>query len=162
MIVNGKNVSLLIYDNGQYRLYACATSCSISIGTSTVETSTLGSGSWASFMPQKHSWNGSLNGVVNLDEDGQLSLYDLRALQIAKTKLVIQFQYIDEAGNEYDENGECYIVNSTANGDVNNISTFSIEIQGTGALGQLLTIPEYLLINSNDILLINSSDKFIL
>ena len=65
-IVNGKNVTVRIYDNGAYRLYACATSCSISVSTSTVETSVTGSGNWASFMPQKHSWSGSLDGMANL------------------------------------------------------------------------------------------------
>jgi len=161
-LVNGRNVSLLIYDNGAYRLYACGTSCSISVSTSTVETSVTGSGNWASFAPQKHSWSGTLDGVVNLDNGSQVTLYDLLVLQIAKTLLVIQFQYIDEDGNEMDLNGSCYIVNSSSTGDVTNYASFSVEVQGSGALVPVYTEIDFLLINANDTLLINSQDKFIL
>ena len=135
-LVNGKNVRLLIYDNSRYRLYACATSCSISISTSVVETSVTGSGQWASFMPQKHGWSGTLDGVVNLDDPDNLTLEELIGLQIAKTKIVVRFENIDEAGNQNALGGEAYIIASSSTGDVNNVSTFSVEIQGTGALIQ--------------------------
>ena len=138
-IVNGKNVSLLIHNNGSYKLYACGTSCAISLSTSTIETSVTGSGNWASFMPQKHSWSGTLDGVINLDAGNYLTLYDLMVLQIAKTLLVVQFQYIAEDGDELDLNGSCYIINSSSSGEVSNVASFSIEIQGSGALVPVLT-----------------------
>jgi len=162
-IVNGKNVTVRIYDNGAYRLYACATSCSISVSTSTVETSVTGSGNWASFMPQKNSWSGTLDGMANFDTDANLSLNDLLVLQIAKTLLVVQFEYEDEGGNILDLNGSAYIVNTSSTGDVNNISTFSVELQGSGALVPVFTgTPDLLLINSTDNLLINSTDQILI
>ncbi len=135
-IVNGKNVRLLIYDSGRYRLHSCATSCTININTSVVETSVTGSGQWASFAPQKHSWDGTIDGIVNIDDPDNLTLEDLIALQIANTKLVMRYENIDGGGNETALGGEFYIINSSSTGDVNNAATFSVSFQGTGALTQ--------------------------
>ena len=162
-IVTGNNVSLKIYDNGAYRLYACAMSCELSISTGTIETSVTGSGTWASFKPQKHSWSGSFSGVVNLDVDGQLTIYSLRALQIAMTLLVIQFTYLDQDGNEYNVNGSGYIVNSSSSGEENNISTFNIELQGSGALVQVLTpVPGKILAEDGSFILAETGDYILI
>ncbi len=131
--VNGKNVIVRIYDNG-WKLYACARSCSLTVSTSTVETSVTGSGVWASFEPQKHSWSVTLEGVVNLDHDSNLTLYDLRVKQIAMEKLQVQYERTDEDGNVYYDNGIGIIVNSSDEGAVDNVASFTIELQGTGAL----------------------------
>lgn len=134
--VNGKNVKVFIYDNGGWRLYACATSCSINVTTSTVETSTTGSGVWATFKPQKNSWTGTLEGVVNLDEPGQLNLADLRAKQIGFIEFLVNFERTDEAGNVYTDAGVAIITNSSDSGPINDVATFTIDLQGTGVLQQ--------------------------
>ena len=134
--VNGKNVRVYIYDNGGWRLYACATSCTLNVTTSTIETSTTGSGAWATFKPQKIGWTGTLEGVVNLDQPGQLNLADLRSRQIAFTELLINFDRVDEDGNSYVDSGVAIITNSSDSGPLNDVATFSIDLQGTGALTQ--------------------------
>lgn len=138
-LVLGKNVVFQIYDNGGWRLYACARTCSLSVDTSTVETSTTGSGVWASFEGQKHSWSGSADGVVNLDAAGMLTLADLRQRQIAFTKLLINFERTDESGNVYTDQGLILLTNSSDTGDLNDVATFSIAFQGTGPLTQIFT-----------------------
>jgi len=133
-IVQGNNVSLYIWDTSAYKLYACATDCSITISTDTIETSVTGSGLWTSIMPQKHSWSGSANGVTNLDVAGNLTLGDLRTKQMDMARIIIRFEYIDDDGTTYTETGNAYITRSTSTGEVNNASTFSIEFEGTGEL----------------------------
>lgn len=139
MIVTGKNVRVLIYDNGGYRLYACATSCTITLTTSVIETSTTGSGVFATFKPQKHTWICTLEGAVNLDEPGSLTLADLRSKQLSFTELLISYERTDDDGNTYADSGTAIIISSTDTGDVNDIATFSIELQGTGTLTQSFT-----------------------
>lgn len=139
MIVNGKNVILRIYDNGGWRLYACATSCSINVATSTVETSTTGSGVWRTYKPQANTWGGTAEGVVYLEEAGMLSLADLRAKQIAFEEMQVSYERTDEGGNVYREEGIAIIINSGDTGDVNGVATFSLELQGTGELVQYYT-----------------------
>lgn len=138
-LVNGSNVTLKIYDNGGWRLYACARSCSINVTTSTVETSTTGSGVWAAFEPQKLSWTGSIDGIINLEEPGLLTLADLRAKQIAFEKLLITYERVDAAGNVYSDQGYCIITSSEDSGEVNNPAPFTIQVQGTGQLTQIFT-----------------------
>lgn len=161
MNVLGKDVTVRIYQGG-WQFYACASSCSLTVSTSTVETSTTGSGTWATFAPQKNSWSGTLEGVVNLDQN--LTLYHLRQLQIALTPINIQYERTDANGNSYTDTGTGIIVSSADTGQMDSIATFSIEIQGTGALIQELNVVsgDELLINSDDTLLINDTDQFIL
>jgi predicted secreted protein len=137
--VNGKNVILYIYDNGGWRMYACARSCSLQVTASTVEISTTGSGNWASFEPQKLSFSGSCDGVVNLQQAGLLTLADLRAKQIAFTKLLINFERTDEDGNVYTDQGTVIITGSSDTGSINDVATFNIDFIGTGALTQIFT-----------------------
>lgn len=138
-LVNGSNVTLKIYDNGGWRLYACARSCSISVNTSTVETSTTGSGLWAAFEPQKLSWTGTIDGIINLEEPGLLTLADLRAKQIAFEKLLITYERTDADGNVYSDQGNCIITSSEDSGEVNNPAPFTIQVQGAGPLTQIFT-----------------------
>lgn len=138
-LVSGKNVVVKIYDNGGWRLYACAISCTLNVSTSTVETSTTGSGAWATFEPQKLSFSGVIDGLLNLDEPGQLTLADLRAKQIAFTKLLINFERTDIDGNTYTDQGTFIITGSSDSGNYNDAASFSIDIQGTGVLTQIFT-----------------------
>jgi len=112
-----------------------------------VETSTTGSGQWASFLPQKHSFTGTITGAVNLDTPGMLNLADLRAKQIAMTLLQCRFVRQDEQGNNYTDTCYFYITSSTDNGDLGNVASFNLSLQGTGALQQSF-IPTPLLLSA--------------
>ncbi len=156
--VLGKDVVIRIYQGG-WKFYACATSCSLTVSTSTVETSTTGSGKWGSFLPQKHTWSGTFDGVVNLDEP--LTLYHLRALQIAMTPINVQYERTDERNNSYTDEGIGYIVNSSDTGQMDDIATFSFEVQGTGELIQALTHPGRIL-NEDGSFMLDEDGNYIL
>ncbi len=144
-LVIGDNVFVLTYDNGGWRLYACAKSCTLSVSTSMVETSTTGSGDYATYEPQKHGITGTLDGVVDAHADNMLTLADLRQRQLSKQRLLMRFTRTDTDGNVYTD--ECYffITNTTDNGPFGEMATFTVELQGTGALTQIFTPTSYLL-----------------
>lgn len=136
--VLGKDVVIRIYQSG-WKFYACATSCTWTVSTSTVETSTIGSGKWGSFLPQKHTWSVTCEGVVNLDED--LTLYHLRQLQYSMTPIQVQSERVDARSNSYTSIGTGIIVSTSDTGQMDDIATFSFELQGTGPLIDELSHP---------------------
>lgn len=135
--VLGKNVVVRVYQNG-WKLYGCASSCSLSVTASMVETSVTGSGKWATFAGQKLGWSGTLDGLVNFDQ--AITLYDLRVLQVNLTPLQIQYERVDGAGNSYTDTGVAYITDSSDTGQNDDVASFSIQLQGSGPLVQLLTL----------------------
>lgn len=119
--------------------YACAKNCTITFNTETIETSVSGSGSWATFLPTKNSFNISMDGVVSLNEPSMLTIADLHTKQFAHTILVLRYQRTDEAGNVYANECNGYITSSSDTGNFDDMDTFSIDIQGTGAPNNLIT-----------------------
>lgn len=120
-------------------MYACARGGTLNLVTSSVETSTTGSGQWQSNKPQKHSWGATIDGIVNLDEPGLLTLADLQAKQIAFEEILVNFEMTDLDGNVYGRQGIAFIINSSDTGNINDVATFSIELLGTGQLQQIYT-----------------------
>lgn len=145
-LIRGENVIVAEYSASllAYVLYGCARSCTLTLATDTIETSTVGQGAFATFIPTKHSFTGSLEGLADLGGTQILSLADLRAKQIAKTKLRIMFQRTAENGNVYTDEGDFYLVNSSDSGPYDNMNTYSIEMKGTGLLTQVFTPNEIL------------------
>lgn len=132
--IQGKDVEVNIFYNGGWRLYYCAVECNLTVSTATIETSTTGSGDWVKVVGQKKSWSGTLSGVVKLDSGGNMNLFSLRALQFAMTPIQIRFVRTDTNGNSYTSEGTAIIVSSSDTGNINDFNTFSIDLQGTGAL----------------------------
>lgn len=134
MIVLGKNVVVTINDGNGWKLYGCANNCSLSISTSLIETSSIGSGLYATYVPQKHNITGTISGLINLDDPTLLSLYDLRQLQLNMTQIQVKFTRTDAAGNEYTSEIDAYITGSNDTGETNGAASFDIDIQATGAI----------------------------
>src|SRR5690242_1126189 len=112
MKVRGENVIVYIFDNGVWKLYACATNAELNVATQFIETSVSGKGLWASFIPTKNSFTITLSGVVSLNETGMLALPDLRQKQIAQETLLMRFQRTDEGGNIYTDECSFFITSS--------------------------------------------------
>jgi len=134
MNVQGKNVIVSIDVAGTPTPYVCARSASISISTDFIETSVSGTGLFATFLPTKHSFTISMDGVVSLAVSGSLTLADLQALQLAQTPLTVQYQATDDAGNTYTKSCTAFISNSTDTGSFDDMNTFSLEMRGTGVI----------------------------
>ncbi len=132
--VKGKDVQLYFYDNGQWKLLACATSVSLTLTTETKETSVTGTGDFATFEPTKHSYAGQIDGICNLDAPGMLTLPEIRGFQIAKRLMMCRFQRTSIGGSSYADEIKFYITESTDTGAFDGINTFSIALKGTGSL----------------------------
>lgn len=139
-VVLGNDVNLYIYDGGMWKIFACGRECEFSLSTEMLETSQPGTGSFATFLPSKHSAEASVNGVVVLYKNNTLSLSDLRAYQIAKTALLMRFVRQDTTGlHYYQDECMCYIKQSTDTGTYQDVATFSITLQPTGTITQIYT-----------------------
>lgn len=131
-LVKGNNFIITIYDGGEWKTYACATSAEISIETSLIETSVTGSGKSRTYLPEANGFSGSLSGLVNLDKPGLITLPALLQLQLSHQLLNTRGTFIDEDDNVFIFNGDFYITNTTLAGGMNDAASFNISIQGTG------------------------------
>ena len=140
--VRGKNVLVFFYDvaSATYKPYACAMSCDLNLNTDIVETSVVGAGSWATFRAIKNSFDGSISGLTNLQKASHLTLFDLRTKQILFTELLMRFQRTDEDGNTYLDEGKFIISKSSDSGPHDSMSSFTIDLKGTGPLTKTVTI----------------------
>lgn len=136
MKVAGKNVVVYVQEGTEWKLYACATSATLDVTTDIIETSVSGQGKFATYLPTKNSFTGTLEGVTSLEESGKLSLSDLRAKQLAHTILKLRYQRSDGT-NLYTEEGSFIITNSTDVGSYDDMNQFTIQAQGTGALSEV-------------------------
>lgn len=140
-LVKGANVEVLFYDNGVWKNYGCARACTLTVNTSLIETTTTGSGSFTTFIPEKHSYTGTIDGLTNLDFPGGLSLQDLRQKQLAKVLLQMRFFRTGVSGSVYYDSVFFYITSSSDSAEFGTMNTFSISLQGTGQLVQHYTNP---------------------
>lgn len=117
-----------------YLPWACATSVSFNTNTEFIETSVSGSGKFATYLPTRTTFTGSMDGIVAFDESGMLTLPDLRAKQLAQELILIRYIRTDDAGNTYTDEANFYISSSSDSGSYDGMNTFSIELQGSGPL----------------------------
>lgn len=136
-VVQGKNVVIKHYYNGEWLVYACATACSYGLNTALLNTSGKGTGQWSTFLPTRHTARVTFEGVVLLEEAGKLGLADLRAMQISGVKQLVTYERTDEDGNVYSERFYGYIVDSEDTGRAGEFNTFSLQIQPSGAITQI-------------------------
>lgn len=140
-LVKGKNVTVFKFDDSidVWVPYACARSCSFSLDTDTIETSITGSGKFKTFLPRSNSFNGSLDGVTQLLKAAHLSIADLMALQLAHTIMLMRFEDISDDGDVFTKEAMFFITNCTQTASFDNVATFSVALQGTGALTLIYT-----------------------
>ena len=137
--VRGDDVVVLIFDSTIWKPYACAVSCSLSLSTEMLETSEVGAGNFATFRPAKHSFEGSIAGLMNLGLTGSLALSELRAMQLAKTKLLMRFTRTALNGSVYTDEAYFYITKTADEGGVGVMNSFTVDLKGTGALTTIFT-----------------------
>jgi len=131
--VKGDNVVVTIYDDGEWKLYGCGTSCTLDFQTSTIETAIPGSGVWATYLPVKNGATGTIEGLTDLGTIGLLSLKDLRTKQIAQTLINVKFTRTVDASTYTDE-FDAYITGSSDSGAVDSVASFSVSFIVTGEI----------------------------
>lgn len=134
----GKDVGVYFYIDGNWILYGCALSCSLETTTDFIETTFLTSGKFKDFEPTVNSWQGTLNGLVNL-ESNVISLADLRAKQLQHIKLLISFEREDEEGNIYSNSGYAFIASCSDSASFDGVNSFDVNLRGTGSLTEIFT-----------------------
>ncbi len=139
-LVRGENCVFYIFDAGLWKPYVCSRSGNISIDTDTIETSSTGTGDYKTFRPTVHSFTASFDGLISLGVSGSLTLPELQALQLAKTKLLCRFQETSESKDIYTKEAYFYITNSTDTGSFDGVGTFQVTMRGTGAITLVFTI----------------------
>lgn len=138
-LVKGKDCSFLVYDNGGWRLLACGREFSLTTSVSALETSTTGSGFFATFEHEKATWTANVSGVCNLNKPAQLTIADVRQKQLSFTKILVNFEREDTDGNVYTDSGLAIITGVSDVENINDIATFTMDLQGTGVLTQIFT-----------------------
>lgn len=138
-LLHGKDVIVEIYDDGVWKMFVCSRSGTINVTTDTIETSTKGTGNWATFKAKKDNWTMSSEGLVSLNVSGKLTLPEIRILQLAHTPVRITYQRTDLSGNVYSDQGYALITSSQDTASFDNVATFSMEFKGTGPLTQIFT-----------------------
>lgn len=147
MLVKGDNVLVAEYNEevDAWVLYGCARSCSLALNTDFIKTSVSGSQGFQTIVPTQHSFTGTIEGLVNLEEENLLSLPDLQQRQLERRKLRIRFQHTAIDGlTVYTQEGDFYITSSSDEGPLNQMNSFNVGITGTGALTQVFTPSEIL------------------
>lgn len=140
-LVAGENFIFHIYNGGVWKPYYCARSGNISVNTETIETSTTGAGVWRTYETTVNSFSGQIDGVMSVDTTTSIQWSELRTLQFAQTKLLCRFTATSGAGDLYIEEAYFIITNSVATGSFDGVATFSVSLQGTGAITQVYTPP---------------------
>lgn len=140
-LVPGKDWVFYALDGGIWKTYVCGRSGSISAHTDTVETTGPGSGDWKDFEATVHSFTANIDGVIALNVSGSLTLADLQALQFSKTRILCRFTQTSLSHDTYTKEAYFYIVDSTDTGSFDGVATFSIQLQGTGAITAIFTPP---------------------
>lgn len=128
--IKGKNVLVQVFKDEVWTNFGCATSVSLDVSREMVETSEKGSGNFATYLPGKITFTGSLSGYVDLT---MLSLKDFREYQLAGTKLKMIWKR-SEGADEYTENADFYITATHDESSYQGFNSYTVDVQGTGVL----------------------------
>lgn len=128
--VIGTNIKCLTTDpNGTFKQIAFARSAIISMSRDMKEIASSTSGIYKEYRPLRIQWSASIEGLLS---DEQAELYSLfetgKALDISwqdgNQNTAINFFY----------RGKAYIKSLVLTGNIHEMATFSVELQGTGTL----------------------------
>ena len=128
--IKGKNVLVQVFKNGVWTDFGCAISVSLDVNTEMIETSEKGAGNFATFLPSKISFTGSLSGYVDLTK---LSLREFRGYQLDGAKLKMIWKRTDGT-NDYTESADFLITNTHDESSFVGFNSYSVDLQGTGVL----------------------------
>lgn len=105
---------------------AYARSCEVNSDTDFVEKSGTSQGKWKEFEPKRSGWRMSVTCLLADDETDIINAYNNR------TKLTVAFQ--DAIDAEWYWRGDAYVKSFNAKGPMDQMASFQVEFQGTGAL----------------------------
>lgn len=129
-LVRGENFVITV--NGKQA--GCSRSCNLQINTTTLNAATKNSGSWKEAIAQQIGWTASIESLLLNDGGGNNTYSDLFTALTAMDIVAIGLTITDEASNTYNLYGAGIITALGGSGQVNNVASTTLEIQGTGSL----------------------------
>jgi predicted secreted protein len=142
-LINGRSIILYKYDETTYQdiPFACATTASLSIQTDVREVTSQSSANYKEFTPDLNSWTISASGFTILNT--QYNYLNLLGLITNRTMFTAKF-VIDNGGVDGLSIfvGRVILTNYTLDGTDDQLSTYSVQLQGSGAYSLSGTIAE--------------------
>jgi predicted secreted protein len=120
------------------RPMACARSITFNTENELIETSIKGSGRYRTYLPGALSYSGTIEGLVFLVKDDDLSIDKVGLIQfqdLLDNDVPFHFSYFMTDGNiEYRRDGLFYIESINETSSFDNMATFTVNFKGTGPL----------------------------
>lgn len=126
----GTNIKCFTKDpDGTFMQIAFARRATISISREMIEVASSTSGIYKEYLPLRIKWSVSIDGLLSDKQEELYSLFEAgKALDILwqddNQNLTINFVY----------RGKAYIKSLVLTGNIHEMATFSVELQGTGTL----------------------------
>lgn len=122
-----------------YTVIACSTSCKFTVNSELQSVTSKDSGTWEVKIPKRFSWTGSSDHMF---ETGNVTNgYDyLLTKMTSKTPINLGFNIKDGSTSKMSPGAYCgsaYITSIDLNASDNDVVTFSVSFDGTGALTKL-------------------------
>lgn len=137
-VINGTNIVLYYYDPETMEgiPFGAATNCSFEVSVDQVEVTSQTSAWFREYKNDIATWNVTCDGFIALSNYSYLFLANL---QLSKESILIKFQIDNDNGDGSGDlgytvfSGSANLTSLSLSGPVENTSTYSVSLQGTGA-----------------------------
>ena len=137
--VIGKNVMLYKhyapseeYPDGRDVAFACSTNCTFSVNVDQKEVTSQSSAWYREYKNDVATWQITCDGLITLDGYGYLDFFDI---QQNRTPISIKFVIDNGVDGLVIVSGTCNLTTFQINAPYDDISTYSVTLQGSGAYG---------------------------
>lgn len=133
-IFNGTSLVLSIdtTGGGGPTLLGASTSCSVNFTLDTFETTNKDSGHKKAYLPAATGFTMDCEAFYTTDEAN--GPHDIMTALNNRTKVNVEFNEASDTAGDYKYTGEAYITSCSLNAPNEDAATYSISLQGTGAL----------------------------
>ncbi len=135
--IAGRDVILYIVTNASpetLEAIGCSRTCTLTTNAVTAGVSTIGSGIYSEFKALSINWTVSVDGLATFGDN--MTIKTLRDYQLTLQPLFIMFKE-STADTEQEYFGYAIITSITSTGNYNDVETYSVQMQGTGSIGNL-------------------------
>ena len=137
--VAGKNVIGYVFMDGIFKPVVCATGISITMTTGVLETCETDNDGYETIITAKHAIAASIQGIVSLQQVNSVAYPDLRTLQKNRTPILFRYERTDSAANVYADEVSMYVVETSDEGSVSGMNTFSATLRGKSGITVIYT-----------------------
>jgi len=142
-VINGTDLCLFITTGGTKKCIALASTCKISTSMSTRKIASKDSGVWEESAVGRMSWSCDSDSLFTQDVLSGFTYDNLFDLVITRTPIVVSFGMVTTSGMGYPQtlgskflSGTALITKLDLNAKDNDNSSFTVTLEGTGALAR--------------------------